>query len=222
MNLRYGWWLACALLCVSALGVQRVRADEIGAGSSPSPWTPSAGPPRPAAGGASALLPTARGRHAPASVAEPLARGETLYRAGRVPEAQQAFEAVLAIDPGNPRAWLRIGNLKQSGGDDAGALEAYRSAAAAVARSDPESEARGKALLNLAQLAIDEASRAIDAVDALRLASLRESRDPVARRLGAQRHRLRRSAERAGIDAVPVAAQAAGGSGEASDGDAAP
>lgn len=215
MNLRYGWWLAGALLCVSALGVQRARADEIGAGR-PTPARASAAGPPPSA------APAARARHVPAAVAEPLARGETLYRAGRHADALPAFEAVLALDPGNPRAWLRIGNLRQTGGDDAGALDAYRSAAAAVARSDAESEARGKALLNLAQFAIDEASRAIDAVDALRIPALRESRDRVAPRLGAQRHRLRRSAERAGIDAAPAATPAEARSGEAPGADAAP
>ena len=166
----------------------------------------------------SAAAPTVPGALAPGTVARALADAEASYRAGRLVQARQSYEALVRVDPLNAHAWLRLGNLHQRAGRDDDALEAYRSATLTVPSSRAEAEARGKALLNIALLGVASASRAIDELDAMGLGALADARAEAARQAGAQRHRAARAAVRDfgaphpgdGPDAAPAGAEAGG------------
>lgn len=192
-----------ALVCLSALGVQRARGEEasrslpgvpirtdIGPNGSRSAQTPAPDPVS-MAGPLRLTRPLA-----PETLARVLAEAESLYRARQLEQARQAYATLVELDPLNAHAWLRLGNLHQLGGRDAEALEAYRSASLTVPATRADAEARGKALLNVALLHVAHASRAIDELDAMGLATLGDARGDVARQVGAQRHRANRAATR--------------------------
>jgi len=121
---------------------------------------------------------------------------ESLYRGRQIPQAMQAYATLVELDPTNARAWLRLGNLHQRAGHEAYALEAYRLAAHSVSRTDAETEARGKALLNIALIGLAQAARAIDDLDALDVAALDGARDGVESQLAGQRRRALRASGR--------------------------
>jgi hypothetical protein len=238
MNLRHRWWMAGALLCMSAAAMQRARGEErpleapapvARPSSAPVPVpvraavpaaAPAAAPvrdagaPDPASAGAQRMGATVAGAGAEAeagSVAPDDAEhmpppgpadagllrlrreADAAYRARNFGEAQAAFERLVALDPDDAQAWLRLGNLHQQAGRDAQAMDAYRSASRVVADGEPETLARAKALLNIALLGIQAASRAIDEFDALRVTTLAPSRDAAARQVGAARRRASRA-----------------------------
>jgi tetratricopeptide (TPR) repeat protein len=198
------WTCIGALVCLSALGAQRARAEEASrtppgvpirmdlgvAGTGPVGTT---GP----ADAASVAGPLRLTRPlAPETLARVLAEAESLYRARQHDQARQAYATLVELDPLNAHAWLRLGNLHQLAGRDADALDAYRNASLTVPTTRADAEARGKALLNVALLHVAHASRAIDELDAMGLATLGEARGDVARQVGAQRHRANRAATR--------------------------
>ena len=193
MNLRQRWWMATALMVLSAASAQRVRAQEL---------------PEAALATASA---TAQGRTVCSSRAgaqqldaQTLERlqseSESAYRAGDHQQALQGFSSLLEHEPCNTVGWFRLGNLYQQAGREDDALRAYQQAASMPVSPESSREivqARGKAWLNIALLNVARASRAIDALDSLQLDALKASRHSAARQVGAQRHRAYRSAQRA-------------------------
>ena len=203
MNMTHKWWLAAALMCLSAVSVQRARAQEAGAVG--------------AVGGASSIAPASTTLSAPSSTSAsslqtlspmPMSRpldpmtiarvadeAERAYQARDIDQALQGFRTVVELDPVNVQAWLRLGNLHQQAARVDEALSAYQTAIAIAPQGLPQREARGKALLNLALLNVARASRAIDELDAMRLGGFKPARDDTALQVGAQRHRAYRSAK---------------------------
>jgi hypothetical protein len=130
---------------------------------------------------------------------------ESLYRARQIPQAMQAYATLVELDPSNARAWLRLGNQHPRTGQEAYALEAYRLASQSASRTETETEARGKALLNIALIGLAQVARAIDDLDALDVAALDAARDGVESQWAGQRRRAARVAGR-WPDAEAVAA----------------
>ena len=90
---------------------------------------------------------------------------EALYRQGRWADAQRALEALVAVRPLDPRGWLRLGNVHQRAGRTIAASAAYRNAALTVPTSAGQAEARDKARLNLALIALSDAGRHLDELE---------------------------------------------------------
>jgi tetratricopeptide (TPR) repeat protein len=132
---------------------------------------------------------------APETIARTMQEAEAMYRQRRADEALKAYATVVAVDPMNAHAWLRLGNLNQQAGRETEALEAYLQASLTVPRSEQAEVARGKSLLNIALLGLAQARRAIDELDAMDLPELEEQLEDVARQAWAQRLRARRAAE---------------------------
>jgi hypothetical protein len=193
MNVRTRWWLACALMCATAVCAQRARATE----------TPTTAP------AALRLEPLILTRPlAPETIGRLLDEAEALYRSRRLIEARDAYTALVGFDPGNVHAWLRLGNVHQQMGRDAQALDAYRQASHSIPETAADAASRGKALLNIALLNVALASRAIDELDAMNAASLKPQRDAVGRRIGTERRRAGTAAGRQAVldDESPVPA----------------
>ena len=203
MNMTHKWWLAAALMCLSAVSVQRARAQEAGAvgavgGASSiapasmtltAPSSTSASPSQP-----SSPLPMSRPLD-PMTIARVADEAERAYQVRDIDQALQGFRTVVELDPLNVQAWLRLGNLHQQAARVDEALSAYQTAIAIAPQGLPQREARGKALLNLALLNVARASRAIDELDAMGLGGFKPARDDTALQVGAQRHRAYRSAK---------------------------
>ena len=199
MTLRHRWWMAGALLCLSAVGMQRARGQErpialpapaaIPGVAQPVRSQDSAHPGPSAAG--------AVRDPEPSSWQPPMQQllhdAEAAYGAQRFGEAAVQFERIVLRDPLNGQAWLRLGNLHQRAGRDAGAIDAYRNAALTVPDSDSAALARGKALLNLALLEAAMAGRAIDEFDAAGVTSLQTARGATVPEVAAARHRAARA-----------------------------
>lgn len=130
------------------------------------------------------------------TVARALREAEALYRDRQFAVALHAYGTLVGMDPSLARAWLRLGNLHQQAGREDEALDAYRQAALGPGAVSPDVESRGKALLNIALLAVAQAGRAIDEFDALETDALDEARHAVARQAGAQRRRAQRATAR--------------------------
>ena len=207
------WSVVATLVCLSAIAMQRARAQDVWLAPLDARIHVEAPAARPATS-ASASAPPHAGALvltrplAPETLARVLAEAESLYRARQFEQARQAYATLVELEPLNAHAWLRLGNLHQHAGRDVDALEAYRNATLTVPTVPSEAEARGKALLNVALLHVASASRAIDELDAMRLATLGQARSDVARQVGAQRHRAGRAAER-DFDAASVRGAAA-------------
>lgn len=93
-----------------------------------------------------------------------LAEAEQLYRGGRYDDALPLFRAVVASNPGQAHAWLRIGNLMHRKRDWFDALSAYRRAA----RPDADPAIREKAVYNVALLNLELARQALKRLERLR------------------------------------------------------
>lgn len=203
MNMTQKWWLAAALMCVSAVSVQRARAQEagileaVGGASSIAPASTTSPALSSKSGSSSQTaspLPMTRPVD-PVTIARVADEAERAYQARDTDQALQGFRTVVELDPLNVQAWLRLGNLHQQAARVDEALSAYQTAIAISPQGPPQREARGKALLNLALLNVARASRAIDELDAMGLGGFKPARDDTALQVGAQRHRAYRSAK---------------------------
>ena len=191
MNITHKWWLAAALMCLSAVGVQRARAQEVGPAS-----TTSAAPSSTSALSSQDSSPLTMTRPVdPMTVARVADEAERAYQARDIDQALQGFRTVVELDAMNVQAWLRLGNLHQQAARVDQALSAYQTAIAISPQGPSQREARGKALLNVALLNVARASRAIDELDAMGLGGFKPARDDTALQVGAQRHRAYRSAK---------------------------
>ena len=206
MNMTHRWWLAAALMCLSAVGVQRARAQDAGGvetmgavGGAPSiapAATTSSAPSSTSASTSQALSPLPMTRPVdPMTIGRVADEAERAYQARDIDQALQGFRTVVEFDPLNVQAWLRLGNLHQQAARVDQALSAYQTAIAIAPQGPSQREARGKALLNLALLNVARASRAIDELDAMGLGGFKPARDDTALQVGAQRHRAYRSAK---------------------------
>ena len=191
MNITHKWWLAAALMCLSAVGVQRARAQEVGPAS-----TTSSAPSSTSASSSQDFSPLTMTRPVdPMTIARVADEAERAYQARDIDQALQGFRTVVELDPMNVQAWLRLGNLHQQAARVDQALSAYQTAIAISPQGPSQREARGKALLNVALLNVARASRAIDELDAMGLGGFKPARDDTALQVGAQRHRAYRSAK---------------------------
>ena len=109
------------------------------------------------------------------------AEAESLYRdsAPQVADAElvRLYEALAAATPQRAfHAWLRIGNIHQRSGAVGAAIDAYRKLLAPARSAEPpqvaEEEARRKALLNLASLALEQARLALSKLTPLPAAAV--------------------------------------------------
>ena len=213
MNMTHKWWLAAALMCVSAVSVQRARAQEAGvvgavvgpSSIAPASTTSSALSSTPASSSQTSSPQPMQRPFDPMTITRLADEAERAYQARDIDQALQGFRTVVDLDPVNVQAWLRLGNLHQQAARVDEALSAYQIAIAIAPQSPPQREARGKALLNLALLNVARASRAIDELDAMGLGGFKPARDDTALQVGAQRHRAYRSAKQSfDVDAPPA------------------
>lgn len=201
MNITHKWWLAAALMCLSAVGVQRARAQEVG-----SAFTTSSAPSSTSASSSQDFSPLTMTRPVdPMTIARVADEAERAYQARDIDQALQGFRTVVELDPINVQAWLRLGNLHQQAARVDQALSAYQTAIAISPQGPSQRAARGKALLNVALLNVARASRAIDELDAMGLGGFKPARDDTALQVGAQRHRAYRSAKQSfDVEAPPA------------------
>jgi hypothetical protein len=184
MNPRHPWWLAGALVCVSAVGAHRALASDV-------PVLPAAVAmtvERTLLGPLRLVRPLD-----PATIERAVHEADSLYLGLKYREAYAAFVAVVELDPLNAFAWLRLGNLDQQAGRDDEALKAYGRASAPPPVSAAAAEARGKALLNIALLSVARAGRAMDELDAMHALALEAAREDAAQQLAEQRLRADRA-----------------------------
>jgi tetratricopeptide (TPR) repeat protein len=92
--------------------------------------------------------------------------GRAYYTASRIPDAREAFEQVLRIEPRDARTENNLGLIFESGGKTEDALAAYRNAIAWQKEDSPSSE---QPYLNLGSLLVT-LDRAEEAVSPLRRA----------------------------------------------------
>lgn len=97
----------------------------------------------------------------PAPVNATLETAEFNYRARRLSAAMEQFGMVAAMED-HPFAWLRVGNICHRRGDASGALDAYKRAAKAAARSAEFAALGQRAVMNQALLGLDQAQSALE------------------------------------------------------------
>ena len=64
-------------------------------------------------------------KHAPRDPGVLLAHAQVLWQLGAADEARTALESLVSIDPGHHVAWLLLGEIREDGGDNHGALRAW-------------------------------------------------------------------------------------------------
>lgn len=176
-----------------------------GAASTSGAASPGSAPPTPVAGTA-----------ARADLARLLDEGEAAYRSRRSDAALAAFERVVALDPDNALAWLRIGNLHQQRRDWFKALGAYRRVAARSGGEGFDPALRAKALYNLAMINLELAQQTLRTLERIGPpAAAAGPREPLSAAVSAARRRLEAFAPRgeatasqAGTPASPASAPA--------------
>src|SRR6185503_16000394 len=75
-----------------------------------------------------AAAPAAAQPAAPPADRRALTDGKRLLDSGRLPEARQALEEAVRVDPGSAEAHFMLGWVRERGGDLEGAVEAYQEA----------------------------------------------------------------------------------------------
>jgi len=127
----------------------------------------------PAPQSASAPAPQSLSTPAPqsASAAELSAlqsQAEEAYRARRFDEAVMRYERLLALQPSNAQAWLRLGNVHHRRRNWFKALTAYRRAAArSHAGVETETSLRAKAIYNVALINLELARLSLRSLEQL-------------------------------------------------------
>ena len=95
-------------------------------------------------------------------------QAEDAYRARRFDEAVIGYERLLALQPSNAQAWLRLGNVHHRRRDWFKALTAYRRAAArSHAGVDTEPSLRAKAIYNVALINLELARQSLRSLERL-------------------------------------------------------
>ncbi|MDT3680070.1 MAG: tetratricopeptide repeat protein [Burkholderiaceae bacterium] len=95
-------------------------------------------------------------------------QAEDAYRARRFDEAVTRYERLLALQPSNAQAWLRLGNVHHRRRDWFKALTAYRRAAArSHAGVETEPSLRAKAIYNVALINLELARQSLRSLEQL-------------------------------------------------------
>ena len=95
-------------------------------------------------------------------------QAEEAYRTRRFDEAVIRYERLLALQPSNAQAWLRLGNVHHRRRDWFKALTAYRRAAArSHAGVDTEPSLRAKAIYNVALINLELARQSLRSLERL-------------------------------------------------------
>ncbi len=140
------------------------------------PATPPAAQPGTTATTQPGATPTAIRPAAPASSATELAslqsHAEDAYRARRIDDAFGLYERVVASQPSNAHAWLRLGNVHHQRRDWFKALAAYRRASArTLAGVENEAAVRAKAFYNIALIELQLARQSLRSLERIGEAS---------------------------------------------------
>lgn len=127
----------------------------------------------------------------PDALARLLEEGEAAYRARRHDEALAVFQRVVAIDPAQTQAWLRLGNLHHRRGKWFEALSAYRRVAARGSGDGVDASLRAKALYNLALINLDLAQQSLRTLERIGpAAAAAGEREPLSEAVQSVRRRL--------------------------------
>lgn len=106
-----------------------------------------------------------------ASSADPASlqsQAEEAYRARRFDEAVARYDRLLALQPSNAHAWLRLGNVHHRRRDWFKALAAYRRAGArSLAGVETEAPVRAKAIYNVALINLELARQSLRSLERL-------------------------------------------------------
>lgn len=125
-------------------------------------------------------------------------QGEAAYRARRFDEAVALYERLVAAQPSDARAWLRLGNIHHQRRDWFKALRAYRRAAArtrAGVETDPA--VRAKALYNLALVNLELARQTLRTLERMgEVGAVAGDTESVARAIERTQHALESIASR--------------------------
>jgi hypothetical protein len=104
------------------------------------------------------------------NVARTLVELESAYSAADYQLARRLIDDVLAAQPDQPQALLRQANLLHRQGEHEAAMRGYRRVLEVIARANPSdssklAELRARANANLAILSVEQARRALDALE---------------------------------------------------------
>ncbi|HEY0877295.1 MAG TPA: tetratricopeptide repeat protein [Zeimonas sp.] len=119
-------------------------------------------------------------------------QAEDAYRMRRFDEAVTLYDRLLALQPSNAHAWLRLGNVHHQRRDWFKALAAYRRVAArSLAGVDTEPSLRAKAIYNTALIDLELARLGLRSLERLGEAAL-DAADPapLAREIDRTQRRL--------------------------------
>lgn len=150
----------------------------------------------------------------PAASAQDLAslqaQAEDAYRARRFDEAVSQYERLVALQPSNAHAWLRLGNVHHQRRDWFKALAAYRRAAArSIGGVETETSLRAKAIYNVALIDLELARQSLRSLERLGEAGLEAGAPaPLAREIERTQRRLE-SLSTSGHGARPTPARRA-------------
>lgn len=128
----------------------------------------------------------------PSELAALQSQAEDAYRARRSDEAVAGYERLLALQPSNAQAWLRLGNVHHQRRDWFKALAAYRRAAArSQAGVETEPSLRAKAIYNVALINLELARQSLRSLEQLgEAATATANPAPLAREIERTQRRL--------------------------------
>ncbi|MCD6671545.1 MAG: tetratricopeptide repeat protein [Burkholderiaceae bacterium] len=128
----------------------------------------------------------------PSELAALQTQAEDAYRARRFDEAVAGYERLLALQPSNAQAWLRLGNVHHQRHDWFKALAAYRRAAArSHAGVETEPSLRAKAIYNVALINLELARQSLRSLEQLgEAAAAAANPAPLAREVERTQRRL--------------------------------
>jgi tetratricopeptide (TPR) repeat protein len=90
---------------------------------------------------------------------------DSAYKSKQLKAAQEGFQTILELDPGNRRAMFRLGNIFQQLGNTEQAVSFYRQAASTNEFSQTLDEFGEKALINIALLASEQLRAALEELE---------------------------------------------------------
>ncbi len=121
-------------------------------------------------------------------------QADEAYRARRFDEAVSRYDRLLALQPSNAHAWLRLGNVHHQRRDWFKALAAYRRAGArSLAGVETDASLRAKAIYNVALINLELARQSLRSLERLGdAAAAAGDPAPLAREIARAQRRLDR------------------------------